>query len=179
MAWTSPRTWIAGETVTAALMNTHIRDNETELRAGGIALASQAANDFGYPSSATQWARVAGGANAPSVWGSWTPTYYKNDNATELATSVNSAVYAQIGRCVFYLLTATFSGTPDTNSFFTTPVAGNWTSGAAPEGRGRGFGNSVTAGAHYITGTGNSGTRLKIHGTINGVFTAFGFYELA
>lgn len=27
MAWTSPRTWTAGETVTAALMNVHLRDN--------------------------------------------------------------------------------------------------------------------------------------------------------
>ncbi len=27
MAWTSPRTWVAGETVTAALMNAHVRDN--------------------------------------------------------------------------------------------------------------------------------------------------------
>ncbi len=27
MAWTSPRTWVSGEVVTAALMNTHVRDN--------------------------------------------------------------------------------------------------------------------------------------------------------
>ena len=27
MAWTSPRTWVAGETVTAALLNAHLRDN--------------------------------------------------------------------------------------------------------------------------------------------------------
>lgn len=27
MGWTSPRTWVAAETVTAAIMNTHIRDN--------------------------------------------------------------------------------------------------------------------------------------------------------
>lgn len=27
MAWTAPRTWIVGEVVTAALMNTHVRDN--------------------------------------------------------------------------------------------------------------------------------------------------------
>jgi len=27
MAWTSPRTWAAGETLTAALLNTHLRDN--------------------------------------------------------------------------------------------------------------------------------------------------------
>lgn len=27
MAWTTPRTWVTGETVTAALLNTHLRDN--------------------------------------------------------------------------------------------------------------------------------------------------------
>lgn len=32
MAWTSPRTWVAGEKPTAATMNTHIRDNLVALR---------------------------------------------------------------------------------------------------------------------------------------------------
>lgn len=27
MVWTNPRTWVSGETVTAALLNTHLRDN--------------------------------------------------------------------------------------------------------------------------------------------------------
>jgi len=27
MAWTPPRTWVAGETVTAAMLNAHVRDN--------------------------------------------------------------------------------------------------------------------------------------------------------
>lgn len=27
MSWTSPRTWLTGELVTAALLNTHVRDN--------------------------------------------------------------------------------------------------------------------------------------------------------
>ena len=31
MAWTAPRTWVAGETLTAALLNTHVRDNLTAL----------------------------------------------------------------------------------------------------------------------------------------------------
>jgi hypothetical protein len=31
MAWTSPRTWTTGELVTAAIMNTHIRDNQNVL----------------------------------------------------------------------------------------------------------------------------------------------------
>lgn len=32
MAWTAPRTWVSGELVTAALLNTHIRDNQTILK---------------------------------------------------------------------------------------------------------------------------------------------------
>lgn len=31
MAWTTPRTWVAGEIVTAALMNVHVRDNLDDL----------------------------------------------------------------------------------------------------------------------------------------------------
>lgn len=27
MTWSSPRTWVAGETVTASILNTHLRDN--------------------------------------------------------------------------------------------------------------------------------------------------------
>lgn len=34
MAWTVPRTWVAGEIVTAALMNTHVRDNLLDLADG-------------------------------------------------------------------------------------------------------------------------------------------------
>jgi hypothetical protein len=32
MAWTAPRTWVTGELVTAALMNTHVKDNLTYLQ---------------------------------------------------------------------------------------------------------------------------------------------------
>lgn len=32
MSWTTPRTWVAGEIVTAALLNTHVRDNESVLK---------------------------------------------------------------------------------------------------------------------------------------------------
>lgn len=31
MSWTAPRTWVTGEVVTAALLNTHIRDNQIDL----------------------------------------------------------------------------------------------------------------------------------------------------
>jgi hypothetical protein len=32
MSWTTPRTWVAGELVTAGMMNTHVRDNLNALR---------------------------------------------------------------------------------------------------------------------------------------------------
>jgi len=34
MAWTAPRTWVVGELISAAIMNTHIRDNQIQLYNG-------------------------------------------------------------------------------------------------------------------------------------------------
>lgn len=52
MAWTAPRTWVTGETVTAALMNAHIRDNFLETGAATVTTAgdipyADAANSLG------------------------------------------------------------------------------------------------------------------------------------
>ena len=44
--YTTPRTWVAGEVVTAALMNTHVRDNSDYAIAianAALALAIEAA----------------------------------------------------------------------------------------------------------------------------------------
>jgi hypothetical protein len=50
MAWTSPRTWIAGETLTATLLNTHLRDNmletEASLATGNGYFVGAALNDL-------------------------------------------------------------------------------------------------------------------------------------
>lgn len=43
MAWTTPRTWTTSEVVTAAMMNTHVRDNLNELRTAHVARMYQAA----------------------------------------------------------------------------------------------------------------------------------------
>mgnify|MGYP001391287001 CR=1 FL=1 len=59
MAWTAPRTWVSGELVTAALFNTHLRDDLLSLETGRLAIASQAADDIPYASSSTQLARSA------------------------------------------------------------------------------------------------------------------------
>jgi hypothetical protein len=57
MAWTAPRTWVALETVTAALLNTHLRDNLLET---APAKASAQADTF-YATAANAIARLAKG----------------------------------------------------------------------------------------------------------------------
>jgi len=52
MTWTAPRTWVTGETVTAALLNTHVRDNLLETSAATVTTAgdlayADAANSMG------------------------------------------------------------------------------------------------------------------------------------
>lgn len=108
--WTTPRTWVAGELVTAALLNTHIRDNENTLRAGGLALSSQAANDFLYASSASQFGRVA------AVDGK-VPRY-----TTALGWGMSSAA------CAPYAVTMTdvVSTNVETDFFTFTIPAGEW-----------------------------------------------------
>jgi len=59
MAWTSPRTWVTGELVTASILNTYVRDNQDALDDGRLSIASQAAGDVVYASSSTQLARLA------------------------------------------------------------------------------------------------------------------------
>jgi hypothetical protein len=58
-SWTAPRTWTTGELVTATIMNSAVRDNLTVLRAGGLAVTSQAIGDLLCASSTTQFARLA------------------------------------------------------------------------------------------------------------------------
>ena len=86
MAWTAPRTWVTGETVTAALMNAHIKDNfletsaATVTTAGDIAFAD-AANSMG--------SRVAlGAANSHLVSDGSAPVW--RGVATDALTTSNS-----------------------------------------------------------------------------------------
>jgi hypothetical protein len=60
MAWTTPRTWTTGEIVTAALMNTHLRDN-LNVTAPAVMTAQ---GDLLYASAANAPARLAKDANS-------------------------------------------------------------------------------------------------------------------
>jgi len=59
MGWTTPKSWVTGYKVLASDLNSFLSDNDAALRAGGVAIASQAAGDVVYASSSTQLARVA------------------------------------------------------------------------------------------------------------------------
>lgn len=70
MAWTAPRTWTTGELVTAAIMNTHVRDNLSA----------------GFPTDA--------------VWTTWSPSYNAavtvgNGTATARYVQVGTLVMAE------------------------------------------------------------------------------------
>lgn len=52
-SWTTPKTFSQGELVTPSHLNTHLRDNLTVLRAGGLAITSQSGR-IPYGTSATQ-----------------------------------------------------------------------------------------------------------------------------
>lgn len=54
MAWTAPRTWVTGETVTAALLNTHVRDNLLETAPAKVTTAG----DTVYATGANAIARL-------------------------------------------------------------------------------------------------------------------------
>jgi len=57
MAWTAPRTWVAAEILTAALLNTHLRDNLLET--GPAKVTTQ--GDLLYATAANALARLAKG----------------------------------------------------------------------------------------------------------------------
>jgi hypothetical protein len=106
MAWTNTRTWVFGDVLTEDFANDYFSGNLDELRGGGVAIASQAANEVIVAASATQLGRssgltydgttfsIGGGAlafaNGTSNWINWgtsglgTPTFTTRAAGTRL-----------------------------------------------------------------------------------------------
>lgn len=59
MAWTTPRTWVASELVTATLLNTHLRDNLNALKNPSVTRKTETAGTF--TTSSTSFVTVPGG----------------------------------------------------------------------------------------------------------------------
>jgi len=58
-AWTAPRDWITGETVTKTILDTYIKNNQLALHTGASGIASLVANDIVVASSSSQLTRQA------------------------------------------------------------------------------------------------------------------------
>jgi len=98
MAFTTPRTWVSGELITAALMNTFVRDNQNAMTAGYMGIASQATYDLLYASSATQLGRIATSTanKLLTAKGSATPAWEENVNVAGIVGS-NTTLENYIG----------------------------------------------------------------------------------
>jgi hypothetical protein len=98
MAYVAPTSRSDGYTVPASEWNQNTVDNPIALRAGAIAIASQAANDVFYASSATQMARLAAGtagqvlqtngAGTPPSWVALTQIHSVCNGRLTLTTAV-------------------------------------------------------------------------------------------
>jgi hypothetical protein len=106
MAWTTPRTWVTGELVTAALLNAHIKDN---LNAA-------------FPV-------------AVDAWTSYTPTLAQGATGN-ISKTVTYAKYMKVGRMVTVNILLAVTGTGTASNFvsvslpFTAAQAGNLIAGA-------------------------------------------------
>lgn len=67
MAWTAPRTWTTGELVTAAIMNTHVRDNLLHLGDSAGTTVDDTVTGFTNTSYADMDALTTDQLNAPVI----------------------------------------------------------------------------------------------------------------
>ena len=92
MAWAIPDIWLTGDVITAAKANKNWGDNPNALYAGSMSVASQAANDLVYCSTATQLARIAANATATKKFlrtvSGGVPSYEQVDGADLSGTTL-------------------------------------------------------------------------------------------
>jgi len=165
MAWTTPRTWTTGELVTAALLNTHIRDNLNETMPAKITTAG----DLVYGTSANAIARRAIGTNgyalradtadsAPKYRGALAARVYHtlNDNGLTTGNGWTSLSFnsERFDEGAFHSSTASVSGR------LVAPVAGRYlvcghAAIASSPPNGQGASDVVSLGARIVLNASN------------------------
>lgn len=127
MAWTTPRTWVAGEVPTAAIMNAHVRDNlnalkdpPTDLDQNWNTTISTTSTSFVNITGAevtitTTGGRVMIGFHTPHAASGGTTTYFTlTIDGTEISGHANGvALVAAAGTsqmCFVYLTAALSAG---------------------------------------------------------------------
>ena len=105
MAWTSPRTWVTAELVTAALLNTHVRDNLTYLLTNvpnlTVASITNTASPYTAATSAVILGNTSGGnitVNLPAAASNSGKSYYIKNTGTGTLTIDGSGSRDDRGR---------------------------------------------------------------------------------
>lgn len=90
MAWTTPRTWTTGELVTAALLNTHLRDNFNVTMPALVT----AAGDIAQATGANALARLGIGTafQIPAVNAGATALAYRNNGVLQTVSTESGVV---------------------------------------------------------------------------------------
>ena len=98
MAWTAPRTWVTGEQVTAAIMNSAVRDNFLETSAATVTTAG----DLAYADAANSMGSRVGIGTVNSLLVStgsapaWRTPGVDGDTNTNTYNSSNGTVYVPL-----------------------------------------------------------------------------------
>lgn len=123
MAYTTPRTWSVGETVTAAMLNEQIRDNEGEIWKGTTA------GDLDYYTSGTAKTRLAIGATGDAL--------VVVSGAPAWQGYVGASVSQGVAKSISNNTVTVIDGLGTTGAYDKDPLS--WLSG----------GNTITIGAGY------------------------------
>lgn len=118
MSWTAPRTWVTSEVISAAIMNTHVRDNLLETAPAKASAAGQMV----FSTAANAIAMVTGSKYKTADESVNNSTTLQNDDHLAWAVAANE-VWAWAGH--FYITIA--SGNPLFKMVFAMPVGGDGT----------------------------------------------------
>ena len=88
MAWTTPLTWTAGELVTAAIMNAHVRDNENAILGGLVGVGFTELD-------------LLGTGSAPAASAAGHATMYYDTVQQALLGSLNGGPYTPVGSPIY------------------------------------------------------------------------------
>lgn len=139
MAWTAPRTWVTGETVTAALMNAHVRDNLLETAAATVTTAG----DLAYADAANSMGSRLAIGSVPAV----------------LATTGSAPAWRTIGQSVGDATYTSATGPGGAPEVFTDFDQSGW-------GTGTNVAVTVTTGTRALVFLGANASRHATAGAV-------------
>jgi hypothetical protein len=144
MAWTTPRTWVAGEVGSAANLNTHVRDNMLAIFSAGPTWVNVTFNSGNFTASGSMTWTVASGDQGVYQW-------------TEIGKTMHVA---------FEINTSTVGGTPSTELRIAIP--NGRTASGTTSGTFAGLDNSTAITGYWRVVNGNAYISLFVNlGTPN------------